>query len=279
MTGPRKGAHEAFRLFAHQPAVQKDSDVHFRATLRRFRLRGPVARLPPWTIEARKPPEAGTTFAAIIYLAAFVTGAIVMSFEMSGSRHPNPYFGSGIYTWASLISTVLAALCVGYFVWAVAADRYPHASVLGTTVLIGSAYILVLPALSEPLMEFVLAGFDDVKTGSLAALRDPVLSGDLPGHVFAVRHPAAAALGAELGADLRHGLRHLHGGEHRRHPRHHFRSYSLDRHARDHVDARAAGIAAGLLLIALPSRRRGALALAALALACRRRRRVRVPTT
>ena len=30
-----------------------------------------------------------------------------MSFEMLGSRYLNPYFGSGIYTWASLISTVL----------------------------------------------------------------------------------------------------------------------------------------------------------------------------
>jgi hypothetical protein len=113
--------------------------------------------------------RAGKTFAAIIYLAAFVTGAVVMSFEMLGSRYLNPYFGSGIYTWASLISTVLAALCVGYFVGGLAADRYPSTAVLGATVLIGSAYILALPVFSEPLMEAVLAGFDDVKTGSLAA--------------------------------------------------------------------------------------------------------------
>src|ERR1041385_5030614 len=81
---------------------------------------------------------AGTrpAFAAAIYLAAFVTGAIVMSFEMLGSRYLNPYFGSGIYTWASLISTVLAALCVGYFIGGIAADRYPSAGVLGGTGLI-----------------------------------------------------------------------------------------------------------------------------------------------
>jgi hypothetical protein len=51
----------------------------------------------------------------VLYSAAFVTGAIVMSFEMLGSRYLNPYFGSGIYTWLALISTVLAALAVGYF--------------------------------------------------------------------------------------------------------------------------------------------------------------------
>ena len=110
-----------------------------------------------------------SAFAATIYLAAFVTGAIVMSFEMLGSRYLNPYFGSGIYTWASLISTVLAALCVGYFIGGIAADRYPSATVLGATVLIGSVYILVLPLFSERLMEAVLAAFDDVKAGSLAA--------------------------------------------------------------------------------------------------------------
>src|ERR1051325_1162212 len=89
-------------------------------------------------------------FPAIVYLVAFVTGAIVMSFEMLGSRYLNPYFGSGIYTWASLISTVLAALCVGYFIGGYAADFYPSARALGATVLIGSAYILLLPAVLPP---------------------------------------------------------------------------------------------------------------------------------
>src|SRR6478735_7535512 len=99
------------------------------------------------------PARPAPLFSAAIYLVAFVTGAIVMSFEMLGSRYLNPYFGSGIYTWASLISTVLAALCAGYFLGGYAADRYPSPTVLGATVLVGSLYILVLPAFSEPMME------------------------------------------------------------------------------------------------------------------------------
>ena len=86
-----------------------------------------------------KPP------ASAIYLIAFVTGAIVMSFEMLGSRYLNPYFGSGIYTWASLISTVLGALTVGYFIGGWLADRTPSVPVLGATVLFGSVYMLALP--------------------------------------------------------------------------------------------------------------------------------------
>src|SRR5262245_47338496 len=120
-------------------------------------------------MDQTSPAAGSSTFTLMIYLVAFITGAIVMSFEMLGSRYLNPYFGSGIYTWASLISTVLAALCIGYFIGGRLADRSPSARVLGATVLIGSAYVLALPLFSERLMEAVLAAFDDVKAGSLAA--------------------------------------------------------------------------------------------------------------
>ena len=69
---------------------------------------------------------------SLSYVVAFVTGAIVMSFEMLGSRYLAPAFGAGIYTWASLISTVLAALCVGYFLGGYAADRYPSPAILAS---------------------------------------------------------------------------------------------------------------------------------------------------
>src|ERR1700730_17002663 len=97
-------------------------------------------------------------FRAVVYTGAFVTGAIVMSFEMLGSRYLNPYFGSGIYTWASLISTVLLALTLGYFIGGYLADLTASATVLAVTVVIGSAYILALPAFAQPVLEFVLDG-------------------------------------------------------------------------------------------------------------------------
>ncbi len=213
-------------------------------------------------------PQAATTFSAVIYLAAFVTGAIVMSFEMLGSRYLNPYFGSGIYTWASLISTVLAALCVGYFVGGIAADRYPTPAVLGATVLIGSAYILALPAFAEALMEAVLAGFDDVKTGSLAAafailffpvtflgmfspfgirllLRSAQSSGRVSGTVYGIS--TAGSIVGTLGTTF-------------------FLIPAIGTRAIT-LALGAAGIASGLALLALPARRNAVLALAAL-LAC-----------
>jgi spermidine synthase len=108
-------------------------------------------------------------FALCIYVAAFVTGAIVMSFEMLGSRYLAPYFGSGIYTWAALISTVLAALCVGYFLGGALADRHPSPRVLGATVAIGSVYLLLLPSFADPALQFFVWTIDDIALGALAA--------------------------------------------------------------------------------------------------------------
>lgn len=116
-------------------------------------------------------PEApySNGFAGSLYLVAFVTGAIVMSFEMLGSRYLAPAFGAGIYTWASLISTVLAALCAGYFLGGYAADRYPSPAVLAATVAVGSVYMLLLPAFSEEIVQFFAWQIEDIKLGSLAA--------------------------------------------------------------------------------------------------------------
>ena len=67
---------------------------------------------------------------------------------------------------------------------------------------------------------------------------DPAVSGDLLRHVFAVRDPADAALGAELRHGLGHGLRRLDLRLDRRHARHHVLPDPDHRHARDHAVAR-----------------------------------------
>jgi spermidine synthase len=114
---------------------------------------------------------AGSPLAAavVIYAAAFVTGAIVMSFEMLGSRYLNPYFGSGIYTWAALISTVLIALTAGYFLGGALADRTASPAVLALTVMTGSVYLLALPSFAQAVLELVLDSIDDIRAGSLVS--------------------------------------------------------------------------------------------------------------
>src|SRR5262249_5513548 len=130
-------------------------------------MEGSVSR--PQTSGLHDGRVASAAFRAVIYAGAFVTGTIVMGFEMLGSRYLNPYFGSGIYTWASLISVVLAALTVGYFAGGTVADRRPSARVLGAAVLIGSAFILALPSFSTALLEALLDAIDDIRAGSLGS--------------------------------------------------------------------------------------------------------------
>jgi spermidine synthase len=130
-------------------------------------------------------------FRAVIYVVAFVTGAIVMSFEMLGSRYLNPYFGSGIYTWAALISTVLAALTAGYFLGGFIADRTVSASVLGAIVSAASLYLLTLPSFADVILGFVSNTMDDVRLGSLAAALAIMV---LPVALFGVYSPFAIRL-------------------------------------------------------------------------------------
>jgi predicted membrane-bound spermidine synthase len=110
-----------------------------------------------------------TAAAAAIYIVAFVTGAVVMSFEMLGSRYLNPYFGSGIYTWAALISTVLLALAAGYFIGGAVADKTASLAVLAFTVTLAAAYLLLLPSFSRHVLDYVTAVVDDIRAGSLIA--------------------------------------------------------------------------------------------------------------
>jgi spermidine synthase len=117
----------------------------------------------------RDPRRESALLAPCIYLVAFVSGAIVMSFEMLGSRYLAPYFGSGIYTWAALISTVLAALCAGYFIGGTLADRHPSPALLALTLAIGSAYLVLLPAFADAALEFFVWSIDDIALGGLAA--------------------------------------------------------------------------------------------------------------
>jgi spermidine synthase len=136
-------------------------------------------------------PASFLIFRTVIYLAALVTGAIVMSFEMLGSRYLNPYFGSGIYTWAALISTVLAALTAGYFVGGLLGDRTVSAAVLGGIVGLASAYLLVLPGFAGLILGRVADAVDDVRLGSLYAALAVMF---LPVTLYGVYSPFAIRL-------------------------------------------------------------------------------------
>jgi predicted membrane-bound spermidine synthase len=89
----------------------------------------------------------------LIYSNAFVLGAVVMGFEMLGSRYLNPYFGGSVNTWAAIISSVLMALMLGYYAGGWLGDRAPSARILGGCIFMGAVYLGVTPVLADIFLE------------------------------------------------------------------------------------------------------------------------------
>lgn len=104
-----------------------------------------------------------------IYGCAFVVGGVLMGFEMLGSRYLFPYFGGGIGTWASLISTVLCALAIGYFAGSAIVARRPSQRVIAVAILIAAAYLALVPATSDSIMEAILQSLGDGAYATLTA--------------------------------------------------------------------------------------------------------------
>jgi hypothetical protein len=104
-----------------------------------------------------------------IYLCSFIIGGVLMGFEMLGSRYLFPYFGGGIGTWASLISTVLCALAIGYFAGSAIVSRFASQRIIAVAVLIAAAYLAFVPASADAVMSAILERIGDGPWATLLA--------------------------------------------------------------------------------------------------------------
>jgi hypothetical protein len=104
-----------------------------------------------------------------IMFNAFVVGGVLMGFEMLGSRYLFPYFGGGIGTWASLISTVLCALAIGYFAGGAVVDRYPSSRFIAGAILLAAIYLALVPAAADDVMSQILNSLGDGPAAILLA--------------------------------------------------------------------------------------------------------------
>jgi hypothetical protein len=105
----------------------------------------------------------------LVFLVVFVVGGVLMGFEMLGSRFLNPYFGSGIATWAGLISTVLYALAIGYFAGGAIVDRHPSPMVVAAAVGCAALYLLAIPVCVDAVMQAILEALGYGAAGVLIA--------------------------------------------------------------------------------------------------------------
>lgn len=101
----------------------------------------------------------------IIYSNAFIVGFIIMALEMAGSRFLTPYFGSSIFTWASIISMVLLSLSSGYFLGGYIAEKRNDPFVIGSVIFLSSIFILMIPIYYNPLFELIHKNILDTNLG------------------------------------------------------------------------------------------------------------------
>ncbi|MGH9317990.1 MAG: spermidine synthase [Thermoanaerobaculia bacterium] len=105
----------------------------------------------------------------ILRTAVALSGAVLMSLEILGSRVLAPSYGSSVYVWGSLITTFLAALALGYALGGRIADAYPSPSFL--SIILSGAAVLILPSVTwaPKLLEGLARPGWDVRWSSLAA--------------------------------------------------------------------------------------------------------------
>lgn len=90
----------------------------------------------------------------LLEIVVFVSGALVMIFEIVGSRILAPYIGTSTYIWTSLIGVILGSLSLGYWLGGRMADRKPELRIL-SAILFAAGAIMTVTMLVQ---EFVLAG-------------------------------------------------------------------------------------------------------------------------
>jgi spermidine synthase len=93
----------------------------------------------------------------ILEITVFTCGALVMIFEITGSRILSPYIGTSTYVWTSLIGIILGALSLGYWIGGRLADRSPDARVLGAVIFAAGGLISVTTLIKEIFLSSIAA--------------------------------------------------------------------------------------------------------------------------
>lgn len=140
-----------------------------------------------------------------LYAVVFVCGADLMGLEIIGSRMLAPYFGNSIFVWGSLISVVLAALSLGYWVGGMAADRWPRHAVLGGLIVVPGLLIALLPFIYPALNRTIAASNMGVRLGPLLSciilfLIPSVFLGTISPFAVRLQAKAVASVGSTAGA-------------------------------------------------------------------------------
>jgi predicted membrane-bound spermidine synthase len=102
-------------------------------------------------------------------ILAFITGFVLMSFELVAARLLAPTVGSSSYVWTSVIGVIIAALSIGYAVGGKLADRRVKVLDVAWILLFAAVCVLITAVLSPNYLEFLARSFSDTRVRGVLA--------------------------------------------------------------------------------------------------------------
>ncbi|MDD3284914.1 MAG: fused MFS/spermidine synthase [Patescibacteria group bacterium] len=105
----------------------------------------------------------------ILEIVTFVCGAVVMIFELVGSRILGPYFGTSIFVWTSLIGIILGSLSVGYYFGGKIADKNPNFKCLSFIIFLTIIFMGITFFIKDFLLINLQIIFSDIRVSSIIA--------------------------------------------------------------------------------------------------------------
>jgi len=105
----------------------------------------------------------------ILEIVVFISGAVVMVFELVGSRVLAPYVGTSTFVWTSLIGIILASLSVGYWLGGKLADQRAEYKVLSWIIMLAAILIGGQAFVKESVMILIQDSITDIRWGSVVA--------------------------------------------------------------------------------------------------------------
>lgn len=101
-------------------------------------------------------------------IIVFIAGAVIMIFELVGSRVMAPYLGSSLYVWTSLIGVILGSLSFGYWYGGRLADRRPEHAVLSKILFAAAILVAAVSYFDYLTLKFVRGLLPDLRAASFA---------------------------------------------------------------------------------------------------------------
>ena len=96
-------------------------------------------------------------FRWMLEFVVFVCGAVVMIYEIVGSRIVSPFIGTSTYVWTSLIGIILASLSLGYWLGGRIADKRPDTKVLAAVTFAAGGLVSLTVLIKDIVLTVVAA--------------------------------------------------------------------------------------------------------------------------